>query len=320
MSLPGPAFAAGFATLDQLSTVDALGRWKPVAQTGKVRVIRGVESIPGRVGLELQPGDRIATDDARARVRLAAGQDISVAERSEVEVAERSVLQRLGDAYYRVRGRFSVTYGSVQTSVEGTEFAVSVGDLTVVSVAEGRVRVQNAEGTVSLRRGQVVEIPQVGAPPSPTFDPSVARAAVDRTFRRGGPTLQGGVLLAGGYANAGPAIEGRLFARLRLLPGVRLAIDTGLGNDGGETGARLPQGVGLELALGGVSVAGQILTTIETCNFECGGAYVALHIGGMGSVRYSFVLSRHLSLEGVVRAGYADGLVVDGAAGIGVSL
>ncbi len=317
---PSTAWAAVFASIDQITTVDALGRWKPAAQTGRVRVLRGAASLPASVGLELVPGDRIVTDDARARVRLGGGQDISVAEHSDVEVGERSVLQRLGEAYYRVRGAFSVSYGSVQTAVEGTEFGVVVGELTVVSVAEGRVSVRNAEGEVHLRRGQVAEVAQAGAPAPPTFDPGVARAAIGKTFRRAGPSLQAGALLSGGFANGGGAIEGRLFARVLLFPGLRLAIDTGVGSDGAEEGTRLPQGLGLELALGGVSVGGQLVTTVETCNFECGGAYVALHIGGMGSVRYSLALSRHFSLEGVIRAGYADGVVVDGAAGVGVSL
>ena len=111
-------------------------------------------------------------------MRLGGGQDISVAEHSDVEVGERSVLQRLGEAYYRVRGAFSVSYGSVQTAVEGTEFGVVVGELTVVSVAEGRVSVRNAEGEVHLRRGQVAEVAQAGAPAPPTFDPGVARDGI----------------------------------------------------------------------------------------------------------------------------------------------
>lgn len=317
---PRPAWAATFATIDQITTVDALGRWKPASQTGRVRVVRGDTTLPASVGIELMPGDRLLTDDARARVRLGGGQDISVAEHSDVEVGERSVLQRLGEAYYRVRGSFSVSYGSVQTTVEGTEFAVRVGEATVVSVAEGRVSVRNPDGEVHVRRGQVVEIAQTGTPAAPTFNPAVARAAIGKTFRRAGPSLQAGVLLSGGFANGGGAVEGRLFARILLFPGLRLSIDTGIGSDGVEDGTRLPQGVGLELALGGVSVGGQVLTTVELCNFECGGAYVALHIGGMGWVRYSLPLSRHFSLEGVLRAGYADGIVVDGAGGFGVSL
>lgn len=309
-----------FAVIDQISTIDALGRWKGVPETASAHVERGDNIIPAKVGFELVAGDRVVTADARVRVRLGVGQDISIDEQSDVEVAQRSVIQRLGDAYYRVRGAFSVTYGNVQTSVEGTEFTVAVGETTVVSVAEGRVAVTNGESEVHLRRGQVIEMPQAGPAPAPRFDPAVSRSAAARTFRRGAPTIQVGALVGGGLANEGLALEGRVFARLLLLPGVRLALDTGIGNDGSEEGLRLPQGLGVELALGGLSVGGQLVTTIETCNFECGGAYVALHIGGMGSVRYSFTLSRHFSLEGVVRAGFADGLVVDGAAGFGVSL
>ncbi len=318
--LPVPALAAAFATVDQLSTLDSTGRWRPVAETGRARVITGGAEEPLRVGREVALGDRIVTDDARVRVRLASGEDIAIDERSDIELGERSVVQRLGDAYYRVRGAFRVTHGAVQTSVEGTEFSVATGAVVTVAVVEGRVAVRNESGEVRVARGQVVEVAQVGAPPGPQWNPAVARQAVARTFPRGGPTLQVGLLAAGGLANGGAVVEGRLFARLRLLPGVRLALDTGLGNDGSETGVRLPQGLGVEFDAGGFSLGGQLITSVERCNFECGGAYVALHLGGVGNLRYALPLSRHFSIEGLVRAGYADGLVIDAGLGIGASL
>lgn len=321
LTLMAPAFAhaAPFATIDQISVMDPRGRWGSVTSTGRATVNRDGQALPVTLGLELAPGDRVVTEAARVRVRLGIGQDISVDEHADVEVRERSVLQRIGEAYYRVRGAFSVTYGNVETSVDGTEFSVATGPLTVVTVAEGRVRVTNGETAVLVRRGEVVELPQSGSGGPARFDPSSVRRSTRKTFQRAEPAFQGGGLVAGGLANGGPAVEGRLFARVLLLPGLRLAVDAGLGSDGAEEGLRMPAGLGLEFDLGGAAAGGELLTTVETCNFECGGAYVALHLGAVGFVRYGLPLSRALSLEGIVRAGYADGIVADAGLGLAVS-
>jgi hypothetical protein len=45
-----------------------------------------------------------------------------------------------------------------------------------------------------------------------------------------------------------------------------------------------------------------------------------VHLGGAGTVRYGHALGRRLSLLAEVRAGYADGLSIEPALGLGVGL
>lgn len=310
--------AARAAVVTEISTLDAAGRWILVDSTPRAALIRDEARLPLRKGDEVQLGDRVLTDEARVRVDLGGGQDLSVREHSEVELHDRSVLQRLGDVYYRVKGAFQVEYGTVQTSVEGTEFAVSGGDEVQVTVAEGRVRVRNPDGEIRLRRWQQGTMPAAGAG-AVAFAPEAARAVVQQSFRRGAPLVQVGLLLSGGLANGGGAVQGRLFGRVLIAGPLRLGIDVGIGSNGLEPGFRTPAGLGLDLAFGGVSVGGQLAAALELDRLGCGGCYAAVHLGGVGALRYQLPLSRSFSLQGEVRGGWVDGVVADGALGLGLS-
>ncbi len=265
------AIAAPFATIESITALDSAGRWRPAQETTQASVLRGDARLPVSVGLDLVPGDRIVTDDARVAIALGTAEHIDVAEHTDIEVAERTAIQRLGDAYYRVRNSFSVTYGTVQTSVDGTQFAVSGGDAVQVTVIQGRVTVRNPASSTSVRGGQSIDVPTTGAPAPPHLDLAAVRTAVASTFRAAAPTVTLGILGTGGVDHGHGALEFRGFARLRLLPGVRLTYDTGLGNQGEVAGIRLPQGLGLDFTLGGVTLRGEVVSSFEIGRLFCDG-------------------------------------------------
>ena len=79
-----------------------------------------------------------------------------VAEGTRMVLGPRSLVQQLGDALYRVHGRFKVSFGAVEAAVEGTRFVVHTPD--GVDVLAGRVRVSGAGGSVVGPRGHHVPV------------------------------------------------------------------------------------------------------------------------------------------------------------------
>ena len=59
---------------------------------------------------------------------------------------------------YNVRGAFSVRYGTVRCTVEGTRFQVEGGDTVKVGVLRGRVKVETPSGEQLIKKSQQVEI------------------------------------------------------------------------------------------------------------------------------------------------------------------
>ncbi len=313
---PGRAWAA-YAEILEVTTADAAGRWRPVDSTVRAVVLRGDQRLPASRGLALEEGDRVVTEEARLRIALQRGEELAVAEHTDVEVRGRTALQRLGEVYYRVRGAFSVRYGTVQTAVEGTEFAVrGLGDAddaaVRVTVVEGRVRVSGPGGEARVRRWQVADV--AGGAPVVAARPFLAARAVDRGFPR---ATRLGVVLGGGL-DAGAVGQARVFARVPVTGPLRLAVDTGVAT-GGST-VRLPQALGVEVAAGPLTLGAQVVGTVELARLGCDGAYTALHLGGVGAVGTSLPLSRRVSLLGVARAGWVQGPLADGAVGLVVSL
>ncbi len=136
-----PAGAAPYGTVVVLKDRRA-GFFEDVRKVSReVSYVRDGVERPLTPGFALYEGDAIRTADGTAVVETPAGWRVEVGERSQVRL-ERSVLQRLGEVFYKVSGAFSVKVDDVELLVEGTAFKVTRdlpgnGELLV---AEGGVR------------------------------------------------------------------------------------------------------------------------------------------------------------------------------------
>lgn len=317
-----PAHAAeSFATVTAISTPDTRGRWRPVQETAAAGRMDADTRTPLRVGMVLNQGDRLVTEQARVTVRLGRSEHITISPASDLVLNERSVFQTMGDIYYQVRNAFTVQYGTVQTAVEGTEFVVGGSPETVnVSVTEGVVRVENNGETVRVRRGQSVITEGRKGPGAPQqMSQATSRMLRNQAWTLGRPRLRIGLLASGGLLNQTGLAEVRYFASARLLPGLNLVTDGGHGRTSERL--RTGAGVGLEWALGGFSVGGTATLGVERWQYSCGGQYAALHAGGSAHGRFSIDLTRRVFLTGMARAtASGEGLEGSIAMGAGVSL
>lgn len=332
--------AAGAATavIERLSHVDRAGRWRTVDQSDQGSVFHGGVEDVLRTGDSLALGDRVVTRAARVQLLLSDGSRLNLSEQAELVLAEeegetwRRVVQRAGEVYYRMRDALTVEYGTVETIVEGTRFLVAgAGEAVSVRVEQGVVRVRRAdlEGE-RLTRFQQVAMPQAGpSPGSARWRPGPREYT--RTWSVGRPRLVLGALASGqvlaGAALLGSPDEGqaevggglRLVAGLHLPHDLRLTASTAVGAvDSGSL--RVPVGLGLAWEAGAWTLGGEATATVEDRRLTCGEQYTAVHVGGAGTVRYGHTLSRRLRLLAELRAGYADGLSVEPALGLGVGL
>ena len=320
--VPGVALAEPYASVTSLSVPDARGRWSAVQATAAAARTRGEVRTVLEQGLTLEEGDQIETAMARVELTLPSGEVLILSEGTDITLGERSVIQRLGEVYYQVRDVFRVDYGTVQTAVEGTEFAISGKDGPVrVAVTEGAVRVSSAGETVRVTRGQAVTVAQAVAPGAPVaLGQAGLRKAMAKAWTLGRPRLQLGVLAGGGLAGSEAQLETRTFASIRLLPGMNLVGEVGLGGLLGES-TRVPTNLGVEMSVGGFSVGGSGQATVENRVLDCGGKQVLLHFGGSAHARFQMPLTRRVFVVGGARAGLSGGAVeASGLAGVGVSL
>lgn len=325
-ALCGAALAAPFAVVDALSTPDARGQWRPVEETAQATVLVDGQPVPLRVGMELAEGATVRTLEARVRIELGPGERLHVSEGAELQVGERSVTQVLGEVYYRVRDRFTVDYGRVETAVDGTRFSVSGPDPVTVRVTKGQVRVSHEgapEGSAPyvLRRGDAVTVAQDGTSQGVqprTLGPGRVTRSLGRTWLLGRPRLQLGLLAGGALAGGGGLTGLRLDAGLALPGRLRLVADLGARTDAAGT-LRVPLGLGLRWGPGAWSVGAQVLSTVEDQTLACGGRTL-LHVGGVGTLRGELALGRNISLLADLRGGYADAVLAEAAVGIGVGL
>ncbi len=317
------AWAESYATVQSLTEPDARGRWITVEATAAAARIRGGERSPLEVGMALEVGDQIETAQARVKLRLKGREYLTISEGADLTLGERTVIQRLGEVYYQVRDVFRVDYGTVQTAVEGTEFAIDGQDGPVrVSVTEGAVRVTSAGESVRVRRGQTVTVAQSVAPAAPVaMTPAAQRSSLARAWTLGRPKLQLGLTAGGGIVGPNAGLETRGFAAVPLMPGIRLVAETGLGGRPGAPGTRIPANLGLEMSVGGFSVGGSGQATIEDRRLDCGGRRVLLHLGGAAHARFNMPLGRRLFLVGGGRVGMVGKTLEAGLlAGVGVNL
>jgi len=320
----GDAWAETFAEVTAISEPDTRGRWRPVKISPAAAKMEDGVRRPLTVGMALSKGDRIVTEEARVTVRLARREHITISPASDLVIEERTVIQKLGEVYYQVRDVFSVQYGTVQTAVEGTEFAVVGKDgaegPVSVAVTEGAVQVSNAGQAVRVKRGQEVLVAPALAPGLPTKMPLAAtQAARSNAWTLGRPQLQVGALASGSVYGDEAGIDLRYFAALRVLPFLNVVADgaQGFTPDSLRTGS----GLGLEVVMGGLSVGGSGSVTLERWRYACGGQYAALHMGGHVHGRYTLDITRRFFVAAMARAGgNGDGFEATVGLGGGVSL
>lgn len=346
LALAALALGGGFAwaqdpalaVVTLVTEQDDAGRWRNADPASSAFRIRGGEELPLRDGMDLAIGDTIRADLARVEVRYASGERLNLTEGTTVTLtAERSLLQELGEVYYRLRGAFRVEYGTVETVVEGTRFVVvgegePAGSIVRVRVDEGRVRVSNGESEVVLPRGREVRMPQAGRLAAAPERARPTPAEVARSFPHGRPRLVLGAMATGStlLSLQDPPTD---ISAVRGTYGVRLSAGVGLGRvlrlawdttivGAGRRGVRLPQDLSLAIALPGTGIAfgGGPSVTYEQRTKDCGARYRAMHIGGAGWVRGSIPLTRRLALTAEGRAGYDDSLRLGGGAGVEVAL
>jgi hypothetical protein len=319
--LPTTAWAETFAVVTAIAEPDARGRWRPVQTTPAAAKLEGETRTPLVVGMALDLGEQVVTDEARVTIRLGKREHITVSPAAAITIQERSVIQRMGEVYYQVRDIFSVQYGTVQTAVEGTEFAISGSESGVgVAVTDGVVRVSNAGASVRVKRGQQVMVAPTLVPAVPTKLPlSAAQSARSGAWSLGRPRLQVGALAGGGLMGDEGGVRTSTFAALRVLSFFNVVADGGMSFS--PSSHRSDSGLGLEFVLGGLSIGGSGTATIERWNKACGGRYAALHLGGSVHGRYTLDITRRFFVAAQAKAGgNGDGINATFGLGGGVSL
>jgi hypothetical protein len=156
--IPVSAFADDFATVEWIRTATPKGKWKNVdTSPDAVLVTETGDEIALKKGMSLDEDALVRTGMARVGVSVQKN-TIEIHEGSEGRIQDRGVLQSLGNLYYKVRGAFKVTYGSVEAVVEGTEFEFHGPSPKWVGVKKGLVRVITPTGEVLLKKDQKVEV------------------------------------------------------------------------------------------------------------------------------------------------------------------
>jgi hypothetical protein len=332
---PSAAWAQAFAVVVEAAEPGPGGQLRPLRpdqRTGAAlaRLPDGSAPVALGPGVELPVGAVITTTRARLVLRLPDDEHLHIGEATELTLApERSVLQRAGEVYYRVRSAFSVQVGAVETAVEGTRFLVvgADGGPVQVSVDEGRVVVRTPEGAQAVGRGQTLTASPGAAPPAPAKWGAVDRGdALQHTLSAGPPRLL--LALAAGGAGAG-AIGGRAesgvflgalrgTASLRVAGPLRLSLQPGAGL--GPAARQLGGDLVAELQLGPFAVGGGPSLVHERRALSCGGEQIWLHIGGVASGRAALPLGRHLRVLAQGRVGLAGTPFGELGVGLGVAL
>jgi ferric-dicitrate binding protein FerR (iron transport regulator) len=176
--LAAPAFADDpFATVSSIEEPDAAGRWKKVKVSTRAVVADEAGDTFLTKGMELEQGVHLRANVAVAEVTLASGNVLHLEPGAELVVEEPGIIQQIaGEVYYKVKGAFSVSFGTVHCTVEGTEFAVvgpwpdgnpalregraehiapdaPVGTISV-AVEKGKVRVKTELGELLVTKGE----------------------------------------------------------------------------------------------------------------------------------------------------------------------
>ena len=300
------AFAAPFGTVDIVTIADASGNWSRVDKTADAIRVRDGAEEPLIEGMVLDLGDVIRTTQARVQIAVGDGREfMNVGVGSEVTLKERGALQQLGDIYYQLRGAFSVQYGHVEATVEGTRFLVGAEQIEI-AVAEGAVRVEDEAGDNALV--QTRETTSRTAAPTPWLRKEMG-PALQNTWPLGRPSVVFVASAAIGYSQRNAMDRLRISGRISPIP--QLWLNATLGYASALLRFhRVPLTVGADYEIENIGVGAEyMLIYYETFFYH----------GPVATIRYSLPLDRHLYIEVNGRAGWVENVPwIEGGAGIGL--
>jgi CHASE2 domain-containing sensor protein len=330
----GPGAALGgerFGRVEEILVTDARGEWARTQHTAKARILREGRELPVYVGMEIDNGERLVTESARLRVVLRRDEYIHIWENADVTVRERGILQRLGDVYYALKGHFSVSYGTVETVVEGTRFTLAGPEPVRVIVEEGRVRVRSGDEVRVVRAGETLAVPAagLGARAARTSTRALMRTVDRSRWLKGRPTGRVGFLLGPAGDGEGALASGRFVGGIQLPSRFGLTLDSGIllplldarRTAGGEAaGTAFPQGAGIELQFPFLSLGGQALGNVRTWKDACGQTHAVLVPGAAFTGRLDLPVTRRLLFMTAFKVGYAGEPMLNADFGLGVAL
>ncbi len=298
---------AAFGTVDVVTIRDASGNWSKVDSTADAVRVRDGKEEPLTEDMTVDVGDVIRTTQARVKLTLADKELMSIGEGSEVTLKERGVLQTLGDVYYQLRGAFSVEYGHVEATVEGTRFLIEQGDIQL-AVAEGAVRVKDESGGEALVGTR--EITSSAAEPK-TWLRSEMGPRLQQTWPLGRPVVMAVGSFSVGYGQRGLNDRFRFSGRLSPLPHLWLDVSVGYASRLLRW-HRFPLSVGVDYQIADFAVGVDVVAML----------YHSLENNGYGPLltgRYTLPIDRHLYIEGQGRVGWIQNDIwIEFGAGVGL--
>ncbi len=293
----------------------------------EVTWVRDGAERPAVPGLVLHEGDAIRTAAGSCVVETPEGWRIEIGEGSQVRLGK-TVLQRLGEVFYKVRGAFTVEVDDVQLLVEGTAFKVD-RDLPgngEVTMTEGNLRLKGGDaeervvaghaltfsqsGPADLRSLKGEDIAALEAWRAERFEPSVvAGLRRNRVLVRAG----GGVAWLDGLNSwGGGFVEGRVraYGALWLVGGVgvlaRPVDESGAANTAVvlpiHVGARLFADLPASLFIGGGIDFELMLGSRCADQLNCGRIFAA-NPGGVLAATVGMLLSRRVGFDLEFRGG-----------------
>jgi len=178
-AIPAYAQPEAFATVDKIMEPTAKGKWKSVQESTQAQVLRGDESVLLMKGMSLAEGETLRAMLSLTEISLASGNTLRLEPGAEIVLREPTFIEQLaGEVLYQVKGVFSVEYGVIHCTVEGTRFEIVGPNPTTtlqapgdnpydipkdapegsisVQVTKGKVRVTTPEGEILLKKGSRV--------------------------------------------------------------------------------------------------------------------------------------------------------------------
>ncbi|MFH1463044.1 MAG: FecR domain-containing protein [Pseudomonadota bacterium] len=317
LALPLPLVASEIGRVEAITEGED-GDFRGVDMSAGTVCMRGGVSTPLRPGFGLEDGDRLVSPHARVVITIGQDSRLLMAEGADLVLAQRRVEHAEGPVFYQVQAPYEVAAGKVIIAVEGTSFLVEGGDTVLVAVDKGQVRVTSKEEPVLLTGAEQVEAHQ-GHVPGGVRPMSMAmrREAWEKTWLKGAAPLRAGFYVGGGLVG-GAGIDVRLWANLRLPAHLQGLLDLGVGIPISRGGVTTPAGLGVGYEVGPLVLGLEGIAAFDTYTNACGGSYSAIDLGGAGLVQVGVPISRRLSFEGALRAGYIGAPLIDLGLGLGM--
>lgn len=194
--LCGLSAGCGLASLQSILKQDRLAT---IGEVQEVQIFRKGVRVATQLGMELEKEDEIRTNaDSTAVLRFADGTEIIVAANTHVKIS--SLFVFLGEIYVKARGLFGVETEFVTAGVEGTEYLLTVGrgsSVTLV-VLDGTVSMTSRTGRwapISVRKFEGATAQGQAAPQRRPWDPAEINGIIRRVNQIARATGTGAALL-----------------------------------------------------------------------------------------------------------------------------